>query len=783
MSQSQFNERTRLLGAQQDQSIYEHNLLRDRKRRVKQFQCCLCTIITIFVLTILIITISYFNNLSPKDSNNTQSNNESSSNNLPADTFIKLHQVLSWPRTDKIEPVSYKDYNELNKAITEGRKALNSKYESEKYNSPLKLNSPSYKHQKVMATSEKARSISQKAFEGEGATKYFYRNWNKYTPVGKICFTNITDSVLTDLCYDAIPCNFSYKYRSYNGSCNNVNHPNSYGVAYRPFRRALPPDYADGISKPRVSTFGDNLPSARRVSVEIHRPYYRDDSKFSVMLAVWGQFLDHDVTATALSQKQNGESISCCNSNDTLPSECFPVYLDINDYFQKFNISCMEFVRSAPAPTCCLGPREQMNQVTAFIDGSVVYGADENTVKSLRTMEKASYDMTDGCNREEQKNKGRYCFLSGDKRANENLHLTSMHLIWARQHNLIAKNLAQLNPHWNDETIFQESRRILSAQMQHITYNEFLPILLGKHVMEKYELSPKRQGYFYKYNPTIDPSVANVFAASAFRFAHSLIPTLIKILANHSNSTEYIQMHKMLFDPFKLYDNGELNKALNGAMNTHVEASDAYFSKEIKFHLFEDFSSTNKQSHQCGLDLVSLNIQRGRDHGLPGYIFWRQHCGLGETRTFEDLQPVMGVSVLNNIKTVYRDVKDIDLYTGALSEKPINGTVLGPTLTCLILDQFIRIKIGDRFWYENPEQLHGFSIDQLNEIRKTSLAGIICDNTDNLSIIAPFVMLADGKSNIKKPCADILKTNLLYWKENIYYINMPKQPFYEKPDN
>lgn len=93
-----------------------------------------------------------------------------------------------------------------------------------------------------------------------------------------------------------------------------------------------------------------------------------------------------------------------------------------------------------------------------------------------------STDPSDGCNENEQNAKGKYCFESGDTRANENLHLTSMHLIWARHHNYIAGNLGQLNPHWDDETVFQESRRILSAQLQHITYNEFLPVVLGNLV-------------------------------------------------------------------------------------------------------------------------------------------------------------------------------------------------------------------------------------------------------------------------------------------------------------
>lgn len=63
-----------------------------------------------------------------------------------------------------------------------------------------------------------------------------------------------------------------------------------------------------------------------------------------------------------------------------------------------------------------------------------------------------------------------------------------MHTIWAREHNRIAHEFTKINPHWDDETIFQEARRIVIAEIQHITYNEFLPTLLGKGVMEKFGL-------------------------------------------------------------------------------------------------------------------------------------------------------------------------------------------------------------------------------------------------------------------------------------------------------
>lgn len=148
------------------------------------------------------------------------------------------------------------------------------------------------------------------------------------------------------------------------------------------------------------------------------------------MLAVWGQFVDHDVTSTASSRSKNGTVISCCGDSNLTHPECFPVKIPAEDHYYGFkNITCMNFVRSAPAPNCCLGPREQMNQVSAYIDGSVVYGLNLDASMKLRSLRHGmlrmfltpdrrellpiSKDVNDGCNREEQRRLGRYCFMSG----------------------------------------------------------------------------------------------------------------------------------------------------------------------------------------------------------------------------------------------------------------------------------------------------------------------------------------------------------------------------------
>lgn len=104
------------------------------------------------------------------------------------------------------------------------------------------------------------------------------------------------------------------------------------------------------------------------------------------MLAVFGQFLDHDLTATALNQGQDNEPLDCCDDSGELHTECFPVELGPGDpNYDVYNITCMNFVRSAPAPIGRFGPRQQLNQVSAYIDGSVIYGSTANKVASLRT--------------------------------------------------------------------------------------------------------------------------------------------------------------------------------------------------------------------------------------------------------------------------------------------------------------------------------------------------------------------------------------------------------------
>ncbi|XP_026492668.2 peroxidase isoform X1 [Vanessa tameamea] len=768
--------------------MFESSISRTYQKRLRSFQCAICVLLISVLLTIsLLVTISYNLGLGTDDS--TETVNLTMSYTLNDDLKPLLNK--SWPLNDHPPRAwvgSTLTKENLETAVLKGQDALQKRKSIEKTLKPLDNDSPALRAQRAAATAYKVKPLAESAFAAEEATRTLVNGTDDTTIEAGVGVGPQTNSSFNEPAYcrpPTKPCVLS-KYRTQDGSCNNLNNPLLWGASNTPFRRVIPPDYGDGISSPRQGNNGTKLPSARDVSVTVHRPSYAHDSSFTVMLAVWGQFIDHDITATALSKGENSSAISCCNLIGPVHPECFPVKLDREDpFYQDYNLTCMEFVRSAPAPTCRFGQREQLNQASAFLDGSTVYSFSEAKTNQLRAglggqlrmLKLGPWDLlppsmnpNDGCNTVEMNAKGRYCFESGDDRANENLHLTTMHLIWARQHNRLAFILKKLNPHWDDEIIFQEARRILGAQMQHITYAEFLPAILGQDVMWSLNLTLQEEGYADVYDPTVNPSIANHFSSAVFRFAHTLLPGLIHNIDAKTGTISYTHLHEILFNPYELYQDKGPKYAVKSALNTPVHTVDPHITAELSDHLFERRATFNGSLDAaasplpCGLDLVSLNIQRGRDHGLPAYPAWRQHCGFSRPRTFDDLAEILDVSSMSRIGKIYKSVDDIDLYTGALAENP-NGRLLGPTLTCLIADQFLRLKVGDRFWYETPDETVGFTEEQLVEIRKTTLAGVICANEDLLDQAQPRVMEGLSATNPLVDCMELPQPILKPWKE------------------
>ena len=129
-------------------------------------------------------------------------------------------------------------------------------------------------------------------------------------------------------------------------------------------------------------------------------------------------------------------------------------------------------------------------------------------------------------------------------------------------------------------------------------------------------------------------------------------------------------------------------------------------SRRVSLHIAKD---VRRSTAADGMDKVVEILMRGRDHGLPGYVAWRQFCGLSPVRIFPDLGDIVSTTNIVLLGNVYSSVDDIDLFTGALAETPLKGAVVGPTIGCILAHQFSLLRKSDRFWYENDVPPSSFS--------------------------------------------------------------------------
>ena len=162
------------------------------------------------------------------------------------------------------------------------------------------------------------------------------------------------------------------------------------------------------------------------------------------------------------------------------------------------------------------------------------------------------------------------------------------------------------------------------------------------------------------------------------------------------------------------------------------------------------------------VDLPATNIQRGRDHGLPGYNTFRKACGLSGATIFDDFKNEIDPESLAKLAKLYKHPDDVDLYVGGILEAHLDGGTMGPTFSCIIAQQFHNLRFGDRFWYEREDPDVGFTAAQLKELRKASLALVLCDNSDRIVTIPRRVLAVDSEH---VACDDLEVINLRMWKQ------------------
>ncbi|XP_011767028.2 peroxidasin homolog isoform X2 [Macaca nemestrina] len=578
---------------------------------------------------------------------------------------------------------------------------------------------------------------------------------------------------------------FHQKYRAHDGTCNNLQHP-MWGASLTAFERLLKSVYENGFNTPRGINphrlyNGHALPMPRLVSTTlIGTETVTPDEQFTHMLMQWGQFLDHDLDSTvvALSQARfsDGQHCSSVCSNDP---PCFSVMIPPNDSRARSGARCMFFVRSSPV--CGSGmtsllmnsvyPREQINQLTSYIDASNVYGSTEHEARSIRDLASHRGLLRQGivqrsgkpllpfaagppteCMRDENESPIP-CFLAGDHRANEQLGLTSMHTLWFREHNRVAAELLKLNPHWDGDTIYYETRKIVGAEIQHITYQHWLPKILG-------EVGMRMLGEYQGYDPGINAGIFNAFATAAFRFGHTLVnPLLYRLDENFQPLAQgHLPLHKAFFSPFRIVNEGGIDPLLRGLFGVagKMRVPSQLLNTELTERLFS-------MAHTVALDLAAINIQRGRDHGIPPYHDYRVYCNLSAAHTFEDLKnEIKNPEIREKLKRLYGSTLNIDLFPALMVEDLVPGSRLGPTLMCLLSTQFKRLRDGDRLWYENPGV---FSPAQLTQIKQTSLARILCDNADNITRVQSDVFRVAEFPHGYGSCDEIPRVDLRVWQD------------------
>ncbi|HEY3139947.1 MAG TPA: peroxidase family protein [Acidimicrobiales bacterium] len=587
------------------------------------------------------------------------------------------------------------------------------------------------------------------------------------------------------------------------GSGNNPNHPD-WGQAGTPYTRVGEPRYADGLSAPVGGP--DVRYVSNRIFNDIHQNVFSEND-VTQWGFVWGQFLDH----TFGLRDDKGEE-------QNMP-------FDSSDPLEEFTntLGVMPFARSAAAAGTGLeNPREQTNTVSSYIDGWTIYGGTPERLEWLRDgpvdgdlSNNSAYLLLpddllprrdgrgDASGAPEMAADGRLrgqpdrAFVAGDVRANENIALTVTHTLFAREHNRI---VSQLPDSLSEEQKFQIARRVVIAEQQYITYNEFLPAL-GVSL-------PDYEGYDRETNA----SLTNEFATVGYR-AHSMIHgefevetdadryTPEQLAAIEANGVEVqpsedgteltlvIPLNVAFFNP-DLLELLQVGPMLRGIGSEAEYNNDEMIDNQLRSVLFQIPAPGNPQCldgsglPECFdgvLDLAALDIERGRDHGMPSYNELRQAYGLapmesfagitGETSEsfandpeltpgaeiddpdsldFVHLADIDGIEISPDdedavensaveverrttlaarLKAMYGSVDDVDAFVGMSAEAHVPGTEFGELQLAIWTRQFQALRDGDRFFYGNNPGLrriyYRYGIDF-----RVSLGDIIALNTD-----------------------------------------------------
>lgn len=514
----------------------------------------------------------------------------------------------------------------------------------------------------------------------------------------------------------------------YDGWYNNLAHP-EWGSINSHLLRKAPAAYNDSVYM--IGTYmkgGAKRPSARRLSRLFMRGTdgMASSENRTALLAFFGQVVTNEIVMAS----ESGCPIEMARIEIEKCDEMYDKECRGERYIPFHRAAYDRNTGQSPN-----APREQINQMTAWIDGSFIYSTSEAWLNTMRSFENGSLLME----REglmPVKNTMRVplfnnpvphvmrmlsperLFLLGDPRTNQNPALLTFAIVLHRWHNVIANRVKNQHSDWTDEEIFQKARRIVVATLQNIVVYEYLPAFLGAEL-------PAYTGY----QPETHPGVSHLFQAAAFRYGHSLIPPGIYRRDKNCNFIKTpmgdpaLRLCQMWWDSDDVFRHTTIEELLRGMASQISEKEDAVLCSDVRDKLFGPMEFTRR-------DLGALNIMRGRDNGLPDYNTARRAFHLPPKKSFEEINPELFEThpeLLKNLISAYEgNLDEIDVYIGGMLES--KGGRPGELFTAIILDQFNRIRNADRFWFENEEN-ENFNKKEIEDLKKVTFWDIIVNST------------------------------------------------------
>ncbi|CAL4074334.1 unnamed protein product [Meganyctiphanes norvegica] len=510
----------------------------------------------------------------------------------------------------------------------------------------------------------------------------------------------------------------------YDGWYNNLAHP-TWGAAESRLTRKTPASYADGV----YMLAGQDRPSPRKLSARFMNGAdgMPSQSGRTALLAFFGQVVSFEILQASepgCPIEMHNIEIDKCDT--TYDANCSG---PLNMPFQRSGYD----VSTGQSPN---NPREQLNYVTSWLDGGFVYSISEARINMLRSFTNGTFKTDENDTNLPPLNTERIpmlnnptphvlkvlsperMFLLGDQRTNQNPALLSFGILLFRWHNKLALKMADEHPEWQDEEIFQRTRRLVIAHMQNIIMYEFVPAFVGREV-------PK----FDKYRADIHPGISHVFHAAAFRFGHSMVPPGIYLRksgdCNDNSTWDHLRLCSTWWDANDVLTRSPLDDLMRGLASQKAEKEDHVLCSDIRNKLFGPLEFSRR-------DLGAINIMRGRDNGLPDYNTVRQCYHLDKITSWEQINTNLAAEdpeLFQDLEEMYGDNLDnVDLYVGGMLESD-NGP--GELFGTIILEQFTRLRDSDRFWFENADNRF-FTPDEIEEIRKVKLWDIIV-NASNVS--------------------------------------------------